>query len=252
MTDLKKWIFANRLSLNLIICLLIIAGIESNPESLPRSPQQMSKEGMQKRGCGRPRKDNSKEMEKEKQLDDLMSEDYYQFEEDYCKSSLPATRTTKIHEYFETLRDTEPQFNIELQGIKTEVNSLKEENKYFQGELTKLFQKIEEMEEISKNNSQIKGMLKFEINKLVNERNSKNIIIKNFPFNSIDCVKEINQFIKEDLGITNRSIESLIRLTKNEIKPIMKISLYSLYVRNSVLKKFWKMKVNFNNEERKK
>ncbi|XP_023210485.1 uncharacterized protein LOC111613368 [Centruroides sculpturatus] len=107
-----------------------------------------------------------KEMEKEKQLDNLISEEFYQIEEDYCKSSLEATRTMKIHEYFKTLRDTEPELNIELQGIKTEVNSLKQENKYFQGELTKLFQKIEKMEEISKNHSQIKSMLEFEIDKL--------------------------------------------------------------------------------------
>ncbi|XP_023223467.1 uncharacterized protein LOC111624760 [Centruroides sculpturatus] len=71
------------------------------------------------------------------------------------KSSFEDTRNPKIHEYFEKLKYTKPegnflQLNAELQGIRTEVKSLKEENNYSR-ELTRLPQRVEEMKVIPKN-----------------------------------------------------------------------------------------------------
>ncbi|XP_067128728.1 uncharacterized protein [Centruroides vittatus] len=231
------WIFVNRLILELIICLLLIGGIEPNPGPLSRSPQHLSQMEMQNRGRGRPRKQNFKEIVKENQVDNLLNEEFLQIEEECGGGSLDTTRSTKIPEYFQALRDKDPlvqedsqytlksiyellqnnfsQLNREIQGIKTELNLMKEEKKHFQEELVRVSQKMEEIETLSKNNSHFRGMFEFELDKLKNERTNRNIIIINFPFTSTDYANEINQFIKEDLRIKNISIESLTRINYN-------------------------------------
>ncbi|XP_067138478.1 chromatin target of PRMT1 protein [Centruroides vittatus] len=116
--------------------LLLIAGIEPNPSPLPRSPQQMSQTNMQRRGQGRLCKDNLKEKEKGNQLNDLISEDYYQIEEDLGKSSPVTSRTIKINECFETVSHKELQIQDESQySLKSIYELIQDKFSQLQNEL---------------------------------------------------------------------------------------------------------------------
>ncbi|XP_067121774.1 uncharacterized protein PF3D7_1120000-like [Centruroides vittatus] len=227
-----------------------------------------------KEGAGRPRNVNPKVPEKTNIAEIVLSQEIHPEEQDYDRDELIDVRSPKIQDYFHTVRgiDTstaeEPryslksiyeliqekftQLNTELQNIKTEVNILKEENKAYQLESKKLAQKLEEIDSLTKDNSHTKGMLEFEIDQLLNEKMNKNTVIMNFPFKTTDYLNEIEQFIRIELGITNSSIDSLIKLSNNEYKPMVKIVLSSTYERNLILKEFWSKISKINSQEWKK
>ncbi|XP_067138719.1 uncharacterized protein PF3D7_1120000-like [Centruroides vittatus] len=148
----------NRLSLDLIIMLLIIAGVESNPGPPPCSPQRLIQFEMQKK--------SSKDEEKENQLVEILSEEYYQIEEDRKQLSEstknlkipvsePESHVTDESQYtlksiYELIQDKFCQLNIEIQSIKSEENKLKEENKNYKEEMNRISQKLQELDEKSK------------------------------------------------------------------------------------------------------
>ncbi|XP_067121862.1 uncharacterized protein, partial [Centruroides vittatus] len=265
MYDGKIVKLANRLSLDLIIILLIIAGVEPNPGPFPRSPQQTSHQDMQKKGRGRPRKESSKDEEKEIQQIENLSIDSHQIEEENKQPSV-FTKEPTIHDYFEPVNELESQtavkspytlqsiyeliqdnfsrLNIEIQSIKSEVNTLKEEYKCYKKELTEIRNKLQELDKKSEINDHLKGMFEFEFDKLANEKTKKNIIIINYPFATSDYLQEIISFINNELKLKNIEIEGLIKLNSSSNKPIVKIILESINIRNLILKEFWSIKPN--------
>ncbi|XP_023209951.1 uncharacterized protein LOC111612896 [Centruroides sculpturatus] len=65
-------------------------------------------------------------------------------------------------------------------------------------------------------------------------------------------IKEIKQFINEELGLKNIEIEGLVQLKNSKNNLIIKVILESVKDRNLVLKRFWTLKPKIVNETEKK
>ncbi|XP_023238934.1 uncharacterized protein LOC111637633 [Centruroides sculpturatus] len=225
-----------------------MAGIEPNPGPLSRSPQENVRLDMQKRGRGRPRKENVKVFNSECSEEETLCGELFHLEEESAGYNSGPLKSSKISEYFEPSSLKEPQLNHDIHDIKNELQCMKEENKRYQEELQMLSQEMKKLDVLVKHNSQLKGTLEFELDKLVNEKTKNNIVIINFPFLNTDYINEIEFFIKNVLEIENCSVETLIKLRDKDTNPMIKISVDGEHNRNLILSKFWKSRVKFNNE----
>ncbi|XP_067126611.1 uncharacterized protein PF3D7_1120000-like [Centruroides vittatus] len=248
-----------------------MAMLELNPGPFPRSPPLPRQEVMQKRGRGRPRKEVTTDIEGNNQTTEISGKEY--LIEEHIKNTADTSRYATIKDFFEPAEDplvpctTEPEYslksvyeliqdkfdrlNSEIRSMRAEINNMNEENIKLKEEMKEMCKKIRTLEERTDSHSKLKGMVDFEIDKMLNETTKKNLIIFNFPFKTSEYVEELKKFIKENLELNWIEIEGLIQLGNRKHNQVIKVMTESVKDRNLILSKFWTTRFKMTDEKKK-